>query len=160
MDIWQVVILGGVVTLTAYCVIHDRSERRRKEQLIRKLFAYVYQTKDFLVHLSAMQDYHQQVQERLPSVSPEELKHIEFALVKKSMALSILSYLRMEKGFDFIRKNPFANVALQKEDLAAVNSILEAAYGPEHKLYRINLNDDMMSPLLAVLKELSDSGSK
>ena len=91
---------------------------------------------------------------------PEELKRIESALVKQSMALSILSYLRMEKGFDFIRNNPFANVALQKEDVAAVNSILEAAYGPEHKLYHVDLNDDMMSPLLAVLKELADSGSR
>lgn len=160
MDIWQVAILGGIVALTAYCVIHDRSERRRKEQLIRKLFAYVYQTKDLLVNLSAMQDHHHEVQERLPSVSPEELKRIEFALVKKSMALSILSYLRMEKGFDFIGNHPFLNVALQNEDLAAVRSILEAAYGPQYQLYDIDLNNDKISSLLAVIKELADSRSK
>ncbi len=157
MDIWQVAMLGGVIAFIAYCVIYSIAERRRKERLIRKLFAYAHQIKDLLVRLAAIEDYRQEVREHLPSISPEELKRIELALVKKSMALAILSRLKMEKGFDFIGNHPFLNVALQKEDLAAIGSILEAGCGPEYQLYDIDLNDEKLSPLLAILKELAAS---
>lgn len=157
MDIWHVAILIGVTALATYTVIRSGAEQRRKEQLVRKLFVYAYQIKDCLVHLVALQDYGQEVSRRLPWIGQDELERIEKGLVKRSMALSTLSYLQMEKSFDFIRNNPLINVALQREDRAAIDIILETTYGSEYGRYDVDLSDEKMAPILKVLKELTDS---
>ena len=157
MDNWQIAIVGGLAAFATYCIIRSGLERRRQERIIRKLFAYVYQTKDCLVHLSALQDHAQEVQKRLSSIDREDLERIEKGLVKRSMALSILSYLNMEHGFDCIRNRPFVNVALNWKDRAAINSILEAAFGPDCRKHEMDLNDETMSPILEVLKEFTDA---
>jgi hypothetical protein len=156
MDIWQAAILGGVVLIALYGAIRSRAERRHEEQLIRELFVYAYQTKDHLIHLSAFQDHSTEIRERFSWIKQAELERIEKSLVRKSMALSILFYMKM-RSFDFIRTHALLNVALQNEDFAAINKILEITYGPEYRRYDVDLNDDEMSPILDLLKELTGS---
>jgi len=72
------------------------------------------------------------------------------------MALAVLLYLKMEKGFDFTQRYLFNNIALQKEDRTAMQDIIKYACDPEYCNYTVDFYDDEMTQILDVLKALSD----
>lgn len=138
------ILIGILLLLLAYSFYDNQKRIDRERQKVRKLFAYTYQTKEAVSYSVALYNHFEEILKSVPHIERGELEDLREAMLKKSAALIGLTYLRFESSFNFIRNNPFTNVALQKEDRQLVNKFLVGIFGEGSERFNVTPEDELI----------------
>lgn len=141
----------------AVALIRLSTTNKRENDKLSKLYAYIFQTKDYLLHAEALRRHFREINTRLDAFDEEKLRFIQESLLRKSVALAAATTIYAQKGMEHLREKVFRNVALQIEDRNLVKEILRAKYGEDAERYDIDLYEEDLEPLIAVLASLENS---
>lgn len=142
-----IIIIGFVI----WVIVSDKNKKQYEN--IGRLYAIIYQAKEYLSTLRALEDNMEIIQQKYPDISEAELTALRGALIRKSAILVALVNLQFTTSFESIKSRPFLNVALQKEDRNAVASLLESWYGKDFKKYNIDIDSDELEQIMDILRE-------
>ncbi|MEK6286819.1 MAG: hypothetical protein AABO57_13860 [Acidobacteriota bacterium] len=145
------VILLAIIAAVILIWFYDSRKKGIERNKLRKTFAYLYQMKDSSLYSAALHEHFEEVVKAIPWLDRAELERMRDDSLKKTAALAGAAYLHFESQHKFIRTNPFANVALQKEDRNLVDAVFVSVYGQGAELLNSEPEDEVLSLIRNVL---------
>lgn len=149
-------VILPLIALAGTAVFYHRKTKRREEEFQRRIFALIYQTRDSIYNAEALSTHFEKILGAVPFIDRDQLNDIRDGLLKRSTALAAVTGLLFQSHYQFISNNPFANVALQKEDMSLLEGILIARYGDEAERFSMLPSESVWKPVAKILAEIYD----
>ena len=152
MDIWSWIIVSLIVLIAILIVVDTLLRQNKERDQIRPLYAVINQTKEYIRFVSTFHEHIGKIKNQFPLMNERDLVKINISLLRRSWALAVVTQLRAEKIFDYLKKFPLTNSAVSIEDRESIDDILKEAYGDDFDKYDIDLNDDSLDSIHKILE--------